>query len=127
MRKNISTHSPSEQKVGYSRAVSINNRLHISGTVSINENGQVVGTTLKEQATFIMEKIKKVIIQEGFTLDHTVTVTAYITSMQFLGEFDEVFRDYFFEIKPTCTLVGINELVQPELLIEIECLLEKPG
>lgn len=48
MRKNISTNTPSEKRVGYSRAVRINNRIYFSGTTSMDEKGDVVGKSLYE-------------------------------------------------------------------------------
>lgn len=66
MRKNISTDTPSEKRVGYSRAVVINNRMYVSGTTAIDEEGGTVGGTVYEQATFVFGKIKDVLESQGF-------------------------------------------------------------
>lgn len=66
MRKNISTNTPSEIKVGYSRAVKIDNKIYFSGTTAVDENGQTQGINTYEQTKFIFEKIKKVLKQEEF-------------------------------------------------------------
>ena len=125
MRKNISTNTPSEKRVGYSRAVVINNRMYVTGTTSVDENGKTRGKSLREQADYCFEKILKALKEGGFQKEDVVLVRVYVTDMKQLAGFDESFRTYFFDVKPCCTLVGISNLVSPELLIEIECIAEK--
>ena len=125
MRKNISTNTPSEKRVGYSRAVVINNAMYISGTTSINEKGQTIGRATYEQTMYCFDKIKKVLKQGGFSEKDVVMVTAYLVKIKDISDFDRAFIDHFSHIKPCCTLVGIKDLVKPDLLVEIECIAEK--
>lgn len=125
MRKNISTHTPSEEKVGYSRAVRINNKMYFSGTTAMDEKGNAIGKTLYEQTKFCFEKIISVLEKEQFSKEDVVIITAYVTSIKNLADFDKAFTEYFYEAKPCCTLLGIKELVKPDLLVEIECVAEK--
>ena len=124
-RKNISTHTPSEERVGYSRAVVVGNRLYIGGTTSVDEEGTVVGDNVEVQTKFIFSRINTVLKEGGFIPEDIALVRAYITDMDQLPQFDKVFREYFEEIKPACTLLGISQLVDPKLLIEIECIADK--
>lgn len=125
MRRNVSTYTPSERKVGYSRAVVINNKIYISGTTSMDHNGKTIGENVYEQAMYCFKKIRKIVEQEGFSLNDMVVVRVFLTKMDELTGFDNAFKEYFYHIKPTCTLVGVDRLVKPDLLIEIECLVEK--
>lgn len=125
MRKNISTHTPSENHVGYSRVVVINNHAYVTGTTSVDETGKTIGKNLKDQAEYCFEKIIKTLQQGGFKKEEVVLVRVYVTDMNQLAGFDEAFRKYFFDVKPCCTLVGVSNLVVPDLLIEIECEAEK--
>ncbi len=125
MRKNVSTLTPSEERVGYSRAVRINNRVYFSGTTAMNEKGDTIGKTLYEQTKYCFEKIVSVLEKEQFSKQDVVIITAYVTSIKNLAEFDKAFIEYFYDVKPCCTLVGIKELVKPDLLVEIECVAEK--
>lgn len=125
MRKNISTHTPSEDRVGYSRAVRVNHRIYISGTTAQNEQGEIMGPTLYEQTKYIFEKFKKVLKGEQFSLNDIVSLTVYATDIKKLGDFDRAFKEYFYEIKPTCTLIGISWLVKEDLFIEVEAIAEK--
>lgn len=125
MRKNVSTGTPSEKRVGYSRMVIVNKKAYVTGTTAVNPQGETVGKTLYDQAKYIIRKIQNVLAKEKFSLKDVVSVTAYITKMRHIDEFDRTFREFFYDIKPTCTLVGIKELVKKDLLIEIECIAEK--
>lgn len=125
MRKNISTHTPSEKRVGYSRAVIVDKTIWVSGTTSVDEDGKTVGKTLGEQTRFIVKKIKRVLEGEKFSLSDVVLVRAYLVSMNELSEFDRVFHEFFSKIKPACTVVGTQSLVNPTLHIELEFVAQK--
>lgn len=125
MRKNISTHSPSEKRVGYSRAVLIDGVLYFSGTTSVDRAGKTVGKTVYEQSVFIFKKIEGVLKSEGYVLGDVIKMTVFLVDMKQLGEFDKAFKEFFYNVKPACTLVGIHSLVAKDLLIEIECTAQK--
>lgn len=125
MRKEISTHTPSEDRVGYSRAVRVGNRIHFSGTTAQDEKGDTVGQDVYEQSTFIFNKLSEVLKREEFSMDDIALVRAYLVNMNQLLGFDQAFSETFINSHPACTLVGIHQLVDPKLLIEIECLAEK--
>ncbi|MBI2029365.1 RidA family protein [Candidatus Gottesmanbacteria bacterium] len=125
MRKNISTNTPSEKFVGYSRAVRVRNTIYISGTTSQNEKGEIIGNTVGGQTKFIIKKIKSVLENENFSLNDIVETTVYLVDLKNLKDFDKVFKKYFYSINPTCTLVGINSLVDEKLLIEISATAQK--
>jgi enamine deaminase RidA (YjgF/YER057c/UK114 family) len=125
LRKNISTNTQSEKKVGYSRAVHIGNRMYISGTTAVDDNGKTFGKNVYDQVTFIFDKLKKVIEDAGFSEKDIVATTVYLVDMKQLPDFDKAFHERFSNIKPACTLVGIKEFVSPDLFIEIEYIVEK--
>lgn len=124
-RVNISTNTPSEKRVGYSRAVIVDRTIYFSGTTSVDEKGNVAGKTVYEQTDFIIKKIEKVLKRSGFKNENVVLVRAYLTDMKNLSEFDKAFKKHFSKIKPCATVLGVSELVNPDLLIEIECIAEK--
>ena len=74
---------------------------------------------------FTTDLIKSVLESENFSLNDVVSLTVYLTDKSMLPEFDKAFKEYFYDIKPTCTLVGISWLVKDDLLIEVETLAEK--
>ncbi len=116
----ISSGTKWESEVGYSRAVRVDNLIFVSGTTAVDEQGNIIGKNLYEQTKFIIEKIDKALQQAGSSLKDTVQVTAFTTKMTEFDGFAKAFSEYFREIKPTSTLVEVQRLVNPELLIEIE-------
>ena len=125
VRKNISTYSKSEKKVGYSRAVITGNKIHTSGTTAMDEYGKIFGNNVYEQTVYIFNKLKAVLEKGGFSEKDVVTTTVYLVNMKQLPDFDRAFNERFSEINPTCTLVGVNALVEADLLIEVEYFAEK--
>ncbi len=126
MRRDISTHTPSEKRVGYSRAVVIDDsRIYFSGTTSQNAQGEVVGSDVYSQTKNILSNIAEILELENFSLQDTVLFRAYLVDMKQLEGFDTAFSEHFQNSKPACTLVGIAQLVDPKMLIEIECIAER--
>ncbi|OGH02926.1 MAG: hypothetical protein A2798_00660 [Candidatus Levybacteria bacterium RIFCSPHIGHO2_01_FULL_37_17] len=128
MRKVVSTHTPSEERVGYSRAVVIDEtRIYFSGTTSQDEKGEIIGDDVYSQSKNIFSKITSVVNSEGFKIGDTVLVRAYLVDITQIEGFDKAFGEAFKQTKPACTLVGINQLIDPKMLIEIELIAEKSG
>ncbi|HKS02753.1 MAG TPA: Rid family hydrolase, partial [Arthrobacter sp.] len=71
MRKTFGTGSVWEQKLGYSRAVQVDNTLYISATSASGENG-IVGSDFYEQTRFILQKLEIVLADAGFALTDVV-------------------------------------------------------
>lgn len=125
-RRKISTNTPSERRVGYSRAVVIGEqRLYVSGTTSVDENGETQGESLYEQTKYIFSKLDGVLNEAGFSKRDVVLVRAYLVKVEQIAEFDRAFNEEFSDVNPCCTLVGVYQLVSPNLLIEIEYVADK--
>ena len=128
MRREISTNTQTEKRVGYSRAVVIDDkRIYFSGTTSVDEQGETVGTNTYEQTINVFRKIKDTLGEVGFSPTDVVLIRAYLARIKDLSEFDKAFIEHFSDVKPACTVVGVSELVKPDLLVEIECIAEKAG
>lgn len=120
MRKEISTNTQSENSVGYSRAVRIDNEIHFSGTISTDEDGEIVGGNVYEQSVFIFDRMGKVLTQEGFELREVVGVKAWVYRWNERRDFDRAFKEWFEGVcRPTCTMFGVVHLAHDEALIEI--------
>ncbi|MBI2049559.1 hypothetical protein HYT32_01490 [Candidatus Roizmanbacteria bacterium] len=126
-RRYFSTNTPSEKRVGYSRAVRSKDglRLYISGTTSIDGKGNTRGNTIYEQADFVFNKIKNIVAQSGFLEEDIVLLRCYLTDMERIAEFDKASIKHFKYIKPSCTLIGISVLIKADLFIEVECIVDK--
>lgn len=121
MRKNFSTGAKWEDIVGYSRAVRVGNQLEVTGTVSVNEQGLLVGKDdMYEQTRFIIQKMEKVISEAGFTLNDVVRTRIFVTDISRWEEVGRAHREFFHAIKPATTMVEVKALISPEYLVEIE-------
>lgn len=119
-RLNISSQSPWEEEVGYSRAVMMGNQVEISGTVA-QENGSVVGKgNAYRQTCCILDRIKKVLEQCGGSLHHVIRTRVYVTDIKVWKEVARAHGEYFQHIKPATTLVEVSKLIDPNYLVEIE-------
>ncbi len=119
-RINISSGSPWEDQVGYSRAVRMGNQLEISGTVA-QENGSVVGKgDAYLQTVCILEKIKSVMEQSGGTLQNVIRTRMFVTDIGQWRQIAQAHSEYFGEVKPATTMVEVSKLIDPDYLVEIE-------
>ena len=119
-RTNYSSGAKWEDIVGYSRAVKIGNTIEVTGTVAVNESNEPVGGNAYEQTKFIIQKIEKVLIQAGASLNDVVRTRMFVTDISRWEEYGKAHGEFFKDIKPCTTMVEVNKLIAPEYLIEIE-------
>ena len=120
-RTNISSGAVWEDVVGYSRAVRIGNHIEISGTVSADENGNVIGRNdAYQQTAFILQKIEKALQQAGASLKDVVRTRMFVTDISRFDEYARAHGEVFASIKPCTSMYEVKALVEPQYLIEIE-------
>lgn len=120
-RTNYSSGAIWEDKVGYSRVVKVGNHIEVSGTVSSDENGAIVGKNNPyEQTAYILQKIEKALLQAGASLKDVVRTRMFVTDISRFDEFACAHREVFSIIKPCTSIIEIKGLVSPDYLIEIE-------
>lgn len=119
-RINISSGSPWEDVVGYSRAVRIGNIVEVSGTTAV-ENGAVIGLhDYYAQTKFILEKIEKALKEAGSEMKDVVRTRIYVCDISKWEEVARAHSEFFKVIKPAATMVEVSKLIAPEILVEIE-------
>ena len=106
----------------YSQAVKTGNLLFCSGQIGLNPStGEMVGTTVAEQAKQVMENVKALLENAGATFDNVVKTTCFIADMKEFGNFNEVYAKYFVN-KPARSCV---QAVLPKgALCEVEVIVE---
>lgn len=127
-RKNISSHSPYEDKIGFSRAVRIGDLIAISGTAPINPDGSTAGIdNVHAQTTACLKIIEKAVKDAGAELNDVIRTRVMLTDISRWQEAGQAHGEFFGDIKPACTFVEVKGLINKEWLVEIEadCICEK--
>lgn len=120
-RKKFSTNTYWEPIIGYSRAICIGQYIHVSGTTSTDENGNIIGNGDPYQQTIqIIHKIQTALQYFEADLNDIVRTRIYLANMDNWQDVGRAHSEYFREIRPACTLIEINRLIDSELLVEIE-------
>jgi enamine deaminase RidA (YjgF/YER057c/UK114 family) len=120
-KKRVSTGTVWEQEVGYSRAVRFGNRIEVSGTVAVDESGQVVREgNPAEQTRYILKKIEQILTKLNASLFDVIRTRIYVTDMANWEAVGYVHGEVFKEIRPATSLVEVSALIRPEYLVEIE-------
>lgn len=116
----ISSGSPWEDVVGYSRAVKVGNLVEVAGTTAVDGDELIGEGSVYEQTKFIFQKIGKALKQAGSSLDHVVRTRMFITDISKWEEAGKAHGEVFQHIKPASTMVEVSALIDSRLLIEIE-------
>jgi enamine deaminase RidA (YjgF/YER057c/UK114 family) len=120
-RTNYSSGAKWEEIVGYSRAVKVGNTVEVTGTVAIDENGNLVGAgDAYAQTKYILEKIAAVLKRAGADMSQVVRTRLFVTDISCWEEYGRAHGEFFREIRPCTTMVEVSKLISPEYLVEIE-------
>ena len=115
---------PWEKEYGYAQAVKVGDTIYVSGQVSHDDMGNIVGQgDMEAQMRQAYVNIRKVLAQYGATMDNIVDETLFVTDMNSAFAAAVKCRDDVFFGAPVVasTIVQIQRLAFPELMIEIKC------
>ena len=107
----------------YSIAVSAfgQRTIYVSGIAAWeDETGKPLPGDFDGQTRVVFRKLRQILETLDATLDDIVSMTVFVTDMQYGKMFTEIRKEYFTQDYPASALIGIKELARPPMMIEIQ-------
>ncbi len=120
-RRRVSSSSPYEDVIGFSRAVRVGDTVYVSGTVAWDDDGKLLGEgDVYAQAKQSLRNIEKALAEAGASMRDVVRTRIYLTDIDRWREAARAHAEAFADVKPAASMVEVSRLAEPSMLVEIE-------
>lgn len=118
-RSLISSGSPFEPSIGFSRAVRVGDQVFVSGTSPVMPGGADPPADAYGQAMRCLEIIRDALERAGASMTDVVRTTTYLTHITAWEGVAKAHGEIFGEIRPASTMVVVSQLLDPRWLVEL--------
>jgi enamine deaminase RidA (YjgF/YER057c/UK114 family) len=115
----ISSGAAFEDRVGYSRAVRVGDRVWVAGTAPIMPGDADPPSAPYEQATICIGIIARALAEAGSSLDEVVRTRIFVTDATYIDDVGRAHGEAFGTARPATTAI-VAQLLDPRWLVEIE-------
>lgn len=120
-RTTVSSGTEWESRVGYSRAVRAGPHVHVSGTTATDDEGHLVAPgDPRRQTERAIANVEAALEAAGADLRDVVRTRMYVTDVDDWEAVGAAHAEAFGDIRPATSLVEVNRLVDPEMVVELE-------
>ena len=123
-RKDVYAIGKKNPNLPFHPAVRAGDFIFVSGQVAKDANGNMLSGTIEEETAGTIESIKRILAEEGATLDDVVRVTAYLEDTRDFGRYNRVFAEHFKDAVLARTTVEARAVINTK--IEMDAIAYKP-
>ena len=116
----VSSGSPYEPVIGFSRAVRVGNIVAVGGTAAGSSGKPVAKGDPAAQTRAILEIIEKALRDAGASLKDVVRTRIYLVDIAHWEAAGRVHGEFFGDIRPASTMLQAAAFINPDCLVEIE-------
>lgn len=119
-RQTVSSGSPYESVVGFSRAVRIGNTIAVAGTGPIGDDGETVAGGIEEQTRRCWEISLAALEELGGSLANVIRTRTFLKNREDWEGASRVHGEFFSEVRPASTMLAVDSMIDPDWLVETE-------
>ncbi|WP_406226138.1 RidA family protein [Streptomyces albidoflavus] len=121
VRMRVSSGSPLEPRIGFSRAVRVGAHVAVAGTAPIGDDGSTVGPgDVHAQTVRCFDIAERALAEAGASLADVTRTRMMLTDITRWEEAARAHGERFADVRPACTFVEVSRFIDPEWLVEVE-------